>query len=283
MLCVSALDMKNLAAQLVSRSYKKVLHRIRRRIHQPRIPVSRVPRVVRLGSPYGGWTFLDLPALQGATLISAGLGEDASFDVEWIERYQGRILLVDPTPRAIAHFHEIQRRCGKAAESSYTANGRQSVMAYDLTHVHDSNLLLLPKALWVREEKLKFFAPPDASHVSHSLTNYQNNYVQDTPFIEVTSTTIRRVMDDFALPQLELIKLDVEGAEIAIITDMLEAGIFPRQLLVEFDELSLASASLKVKIETCDALLRSHGYVCFHWDGGQNYGYVHNSASLAAR
>ena len=39
-------------------------------------------------------------------------GEDASFDVEFTTRFKARIIIVDPTPRAIDHFEAIQKRLG---------------------------------------------------------------------------------------------------------------------------------------------------------------------------
>ena len=50
------------------------------------------------GSDYGGWSFLDNNYLNNKYIISGGLGEDASFDVELISKYNCKILVVDPTP-----------------------------------------------------------------------------------------------------------------------------------------------------------------------------------------
>jgi hypothetical protein len=51
-------------------------------------------------------------------------------------------------------------------------------------------LILEPFALWVENTKLKFFAPANPDHVSHSIVNYQNNYSRDTSNIEVAATTL---------------------------------------------------------------------------------------------
>ena len=56
--------------------------------------------VKRLGSNYGGWSFYETKNLLGGNVISAGVGEDVSFDVELIEKFSCRVFLVDPTPRA---------------------------------------------------------------------------------------------------------------------------------------------------------------------------------------
>lgn len=90
-----------------------------------RHPIQDVERtdehpLVRLGSEYGGWTFVDEPQLHDTVIVSAGLGEDASFDVEFAQRYDATVIIVDPTPRAIAHFDEITSQLGTAKSEPYT-------------------------------------------------------------------------------------------------------------------------------------------------------------------
>ena len=47
----------------------------------------KLEKVIKLGTEYGGWFFIDDKDLYGTTIISAGLGEDASFDIELINKY----------------------------------------------------------------------------------------------------------------------------------------------------------------------------------------------------
>ena len=64
--------------------------------------------IVFLGTQYGGWSFVDNKNITDNTyIISAGLGEDASFDVELVNKYNCKVIIVDPTPRAIEHFKKI--------------------------------------------------------------------------------------------------------------------------------------------------------------------------------
>ena len=55
--------------------------------------------LVRLGSVYGGWTFENKKNLYGSTILSCGLGEDASFDIEFANMYNAKIIIVDPIPK----------------------------------------------------------------------------------------------------------------------------------------------------------------------------------------
>jgi len=192
-----------------------------------------------LGSNYGGWSFLDNSYLNNKYIISAGLGEDASFDVELISKYNCKILVVDPTPRAIKHYDEIINNKGRRKSKSYEEGGRQSIHSYDLSNVNKDNFILINNALYdIDNKELKFFAPPNKKHVSYSLNNWQNNYEETEDYIKVKTITVKSILDKFNIENLEMIKLDIEGAAVEVILDMLENKIFPNQILVEFDELN---------------------------------------------
>src|SRR5690242_14406642 len=129
---------------MIGRLAKRIERRLKRRIHAPDVAVEPAPGLMRLGSGYGGWTFRPSPDLDGATIVSCGLGEDASFDVEFAARFGARVIIVDPTPRAIAHFDAIAARFGQPATSPYVAGGCQPATAYDLAALDAGSLVLEP-------------------------------------------------------------------------------------------------------------------------------------------
>src|SRR5258707_9441446 len=104
---------------MLSRIRNRVLNRLARWKYSPEIAVDRQPDLVRLGSSYGGWTFEPSSDLQRSTILSCGLGEDASFDVDFASTFQATVIIVDPTPRAITHFAEMQARVGQPAVAKY--------------------------------------------------------------------------------------------------------------------------------------------------------------------
>lgn len=75
--------------------------------------------IIHLGSAYGGWSLVNEDALKECTIISAGLSEDASFDVEFATKYNAKVIIVDPTPRAISHFNEIVNSLGNLSKLQY--------------------------------------------------------------------------------------------------------------------------------------------------------------------
>ena len=129
-----------------------------------------------MGSDYGGWSFQENKNLENKFIISAGLGEDASFDIELINKYNCKVIIVDPTPRAIDHYNQIIKNSGAPKKDSYKEGGKQIISSYDLTNINNKNLILIKKGLYNSDnEELKFFAPPNKSHVSHSIIDWQND------------------------------------------------------------------------------------------------------------
>jgi FkbM family methyltransferase len=214
-----------------------------------------------LGSNYGGWSYLDNNNLNNKYIISAGLGEDASFDVELISKYNCKILIVDPTPRSIKHYDEIIDNQGRGKSKSYGEEGEQSIHSYDLSNLNKDNFILINNALYnIDNKELKFFAPPNKKHVSYSLNNRQNDYKETGVYIKVKTITVKSILNKFNIENLEMIKLDIEGAAVEVILNMLEDKIFPQQILVEFDELNKATEISLDRFFDCHYKILSNNY-----------------------
>lgn len=237
--------------------------------------------LLRLGSAYGGWTFVDTTGLKGSTIISAGLGEDATFDIEFARKYQANVILIDPTPRAIAHFNEIQMRLGAENQRDYESrSGKQPIDAYNLSGLERAQLRLIPKALWKSGGIMKFFEPSDPQHVSHSLVNFQNDYSNDTDCIEVECVTLSEIVSKTDAHEIEVLKLDIEGAEIEVIEQFSKHEIRPNQILIEYDELNELSTLSTKRIKMAHRILNSLGYRCVYHDNKTNFLYVKNEILL---
>lgn len=260
----------------VSRLKAAAKKRLKKKHRLQQTRSSTAHSLTNLGSEYGGWTFAQTDDLQGSVIISAGLGEDASFDVEFAAKYSAKVVIVDPTPRAISHFEKLKTRIGSPNTMSYVKGGQQPIEAYDLSSISGDQIQLVEKALWKQSETLRFFQPTDPLHVSHSIVNYQNDYRTDTDYIEVEALTVAEVLNASAIApeDVALIKFDIEGAEIEVIAQMLEDGIKPRQICVEFDEFSKPSQTAYRRVEEADRALREHGYSCVFTDGDTDFLYV---------
>jgi hypothetical protein len=73
-------------------------------------------------------------------------------------------------------------------------------------------------------------------------------------------------MNDFKIDVTDLIKLNIEGTEIEFIIDLLQKRIFPKQVLVEYDELSTPYRKSNDRIELALNALVGSGYTLLYKD-----------------
>ena len=77
----------------------------------------------------------------------------------------------------------------------------------------------------------KFYKQTNDSYVSQSLV--ENMFGCDYDIIPVDS--IKNIMVQQGHTHIDLLKLDIEGAEIEVINQMLDDKIYPTHVLIEFD------------------------------------------------
>lgn len=202
--------------------------------------ISKNKPTMFLGTSYGGWYFISPTENKNLTLVSAGVGEDISFDIEFMNLFNSRVIFIDPTPRAIMHIESVFLNLGKNKSQEYKLNsGKQSIESYELSNITKDNFVLIKKALYNKTGlTVKFYLPKNHNHVSHSISNFQNNFKTNTDYIKVQTISVVDVINENKLEEIDLLKLDIEGAENLVLLDMIKKKIFPDQILVEFDELS---------------------------------------------
>mgnify|MGYP000462106382 CR=1 FL=1 len=252
---------------------------ITRFLLRPRITVSGRDDTIRLGSEYGGWALVDDPELYGSTILSFGLGEDASLDVEFAARYGATVMIFDPTPRAMAHFEHLSQQIGKRASQPYVSGGKQPVGAYNLSEVAPHQLKLFELAVSDRSGTSKFFAPANNSHVSYSLVNLQNSQDLSASHITVDVTSVADIQALIPLGTVSLVKMDIEGAEILVLHKMLETDFLPKQLLVEFDELNFPSGAARTRFYRTHRRIHNSGYHVSFWDKRSCISYRRNAVT----
>jgi FkbM family methyltransferase len=270
---------KVLSKQLIQQAHDKYEYLTNQKHPIQDCDTSEEYPLVELGSTYGGWTLVDDRELNDSIILSAGLGKDASFDIEFINKYNSTVIFIDPTPEAIQHYNDIKSELGAGAQSEYTESGEQPVESYDLSSIHHSQIQLVQKALYDEQTNLDFFKPKNPEHISHSIVNWQHDYSTDTDSIEVRTTTVCSVINNFGVTadEIPLIKLDIEGAEVEVITHMLHEGILPEQILVEFDELHNPSKRAINRVDRTHQLLLNHNYDLLYSDGSADFLYYQSA------
>jgi FkbM family methyltransferase len=252
------------------RSKRRLDATIRRRLFSPaRWLAGQVhappAEVLRLGTEYGGWTIVQDPRLRNSWVVLCGAGEDISFDLALQAAYRCNILIVDPTPRAVDHFQLV---LSSAQTGVKTAINNSANEFYDLTNVDLSRVHFLPVAVWKEKTLIKFWEPLERSHVSHSITNFQGT----SKYIEVEAEPLSHIIGRFGLSNddIHLVKLDIEGAAAEVIDWMCDNAFRPKQLLVEFDEMTFPDLSTMPRVKKVTSCLRAVGYELVHFDGHAN-------------
>ncbi len=109
--------------------------------------------------------------------------------------------------------------------------------------------------LWDKEGELKFYRQNNPQYVSQSLVD---NMFGDT-YDMVKVTTIEEIMKTHNHSKIDLLKLDIEGAEVKVLNNMLDNKIYPKYLCIEFD-LYLKKKDVNNETQSIVERLISEGY-----------------------
>jgi FkbM family methyltransferase len=208
--------------------YKKVEQRVSQGSLNRLRDTKSVPHH-KIGTGYGGW-FVPADLLSNQSLCyGVGAGEDISFEVGLIHRYGCEVHCFDPTPRAFRHVEQLHRNTANGIPTSIndSINLHYIIDPGNLARLHFHAI-----GLWSQDRTMRFYAPKNPAHVSHSIVNLQRT----SDFFEAECRTLETVMQTLGHTELSLLKLDVEGAEYEILGSILSGRIRPAALCVEFDE-----------------------------------------------
>lgn len=158
----------------------------------------------RLGSKYGGWNILSQKLNNDSIIYSFGIGEDASFDTSMIEHFGCKIHAFDPTPRSIKWVTE---------------------------NIKNKNFIFHEYGLGGCDRIAVFSAPDNPNHVSQTIISSE---FESTPKIEVQLKSLITISEELGHEQIDLLKMDIEGAEYEVIDSLKDLPKLPKQLLVEF-------------------------------------------------
>ena len=225
----------------------------------------------QLGTDYGGFYFpwkITFP--KKSVMLSFGCGEDISFDIAMAKMHRMTVHLFDPTPRASIHVEAVfdAIRSKKTPElvpsipNSYIYNGKERTISYSSakeyfdtirkSSIKPSQLTHHPWALSHEDGEFNFFPPAKDEWVSHYLNGSRTDEALSSPFTgvnekvkTVTAHRYETILKLSRLHKVEALKLDIEGAEIAVIPDLIESfnglydsrELWPRVIFIDMDSL----------------------------------------------
>lgn len=201
------------------------------------------------GNPGAAWSFCPEGLSESSIVYSFGVGEEISFDRELINRFRMTVHAFDPTPRSVA---------------------------WVLAQALPDRFAFHPYGVAAQDGLRRFTPPRNQRHVSHTLLE------RDSPWaaIEVPVQRLATIMRTLGHTRIDLLKMDVEGAEYEVLADLLDSGIVVEQLLVEFHhrwpEVGIGRTTQTIH------QLNNAGYRIFSVSAsGEEYGFLKTSAQLA--
>ena len=174
----------------------------RRQLARAGIGVELAQPTFAAGARSGVWVVDPAPLGAHSVVYSFGVGDNVAWDLAMIERFQCTVHAFDPTPRAIEWVR------------------RQRLPAAFWFH---------PIGVAAHDGMQRFVAPRRDDDVNFTPTA--------DPLANAVSAPVRRlstIAREFGHEQIDVLKLDIEGGEYAVLGDLLAAGPRPGQLLVEF-------------------------------------------------
>jgi FkbM family methyltransferase len=178
----------------------------------------------KIGTDYGGWVVPVNRMTDTSICYSIGAGEDVSFDVDLINGFGCDVFIFDPTPRAQAHITTLKEGISRGKKTTVNS------VLYDLDKDLLPKIRFFPYGIWSESEIKRFYAPRNPEHVSHSIHNLKET---ENGF-EAQCLTIQDAMRLLGHHKIDLLKMDIEGAEYEVIDSILNHQIEVGILLVEF-------------------------------------------------
>lgn len=196
----------------------------------PKHRITYKTKVERHGTVYGGWNIIPNSLNESSIVYTFGIGEDISFDLSLIQKYNCKVQAFDPTPRVTEWL---------AAQKT------------------PANFIYHPVALSDEDGSLTFYTPENEAHISHKAFASEHSKA-----VIVTCKKLSSILKELGDKQIDLLKIDIEGFEYAVLENMIRENIKPKQLLVEFHHFFPEVGNSKT--EDAIRFLEKNGYRLFN-------------------
>lgn len=197
------------------------------------LPVSRAERVEHIGTRHFKWSVCTPFIRPESVVYSFGIGTDVSFDLGIIERFGLKVHAFDPTPASIEWVKEHHQR---------------------------PDLVVYPYGLADFNGFRTFYPPDNPAHISHTIVPKSTHA---SPAFEAEFKTLDVVMKELGHENVDVLKMDIEGSEYGVVTDLIKKKLFPKQLLVEYHHDMYPGLTRKNTLDSIQELHRA-GYKLFH-------------------
>ncbi|MCF6297247.1 MAG: FkbM family methyltransferase [Flavobacteriaceae bacterium] len=184
------------------------------------------------GNHYGGF-YINPDLVNTESIVySFGIGEDISFDLDLINKHKCHVFGFDPTPKSINWIK---------------------------TQKLPNNFKFYEYGIGNTDEFVNFYLPKNKNHVSGSIVEHNN--IDKYSVINVELKSLKTILNKLGHDHIDILKMDIEGAEYDVLDNILSNEISITQILVEFHERFIENGSERtVSIVN---KLHKHGYEIF--------------------
>jgi FkbM family methyltransferase len=205
--------------------------------------IERIKNKLTIGNKGAEWTVCSDFISPNSLIYSFGVGTDISFDIEMIRKFDLCVHAFDPTPKSINWINE------KTLSPKFNFH---------------------PYGVASFSGKIEFTLPNNSNFVSGSINDILNS---DGEKIKIPVKDISKIMQDLSHKHIDILKMDIEGAEYDVIDFIIENNISIKQILVEFHH-RFPKIGINKSKEAIKKLKKS-GYKIFHIsNNGEEYSFI---------
>lgn len=205
------------------------------------------PEVSLASQASGGWRYADGQLDRNSIVYSFGVGDSVDFDIDLIRTTGATIHAFDPTPFA-----------------------REWIESQELPR----EFVFHPWAVAGENGSLRLYRRVNKRGASAEVMWTADRQAGDEEdFIDAPAYTVAAIMQKLQHDSVDLVKMDVEGAEFAVLDELRNVEPLPRQLLVEFHHRFAGIG--KERTARCIRMLHGIGYRIFDVsETGREVGFV---------
>lgn len=181
-----------------------------------------------VGSHYHGYYIPRNLLTSQSVCYCIGAGEDISFDTELKVKYDAHVFIFDPAPEGINHFAKL----GKMVNNGEQLTIGSTPFTYRINAEQLSQITYIEKGVWDKDTMIRFYKPTVENYASHSIELFNHS----DEYIEVPVDRLSNLMKKLKHTAIDLLKMEIEGAEYTVLKTIVEDKPDIKIILVEFDE-----------------------------------------------
>jgi FkbM family methyltransferase len=158
----------------------------------------------KFGNINASWTIIDESLTSDSVVYSFGVGTDISFDLEMINHYNTIIHAFDPTPKSIQWLK---------------------------TQKISDKFVFHPFGIASKNGKIDLYLPQNEKHVSGSILP---EMISASSKLSVEVFDLLSIMNMLNHNYIDILKMDIEGAEYDVIQNIIDSKLKIKQILIEF-------------------------------------------------